>query len=136
MCVEHFLFQFVGRGYRDQVPHPLPTYQVAFLTILQIMLFFVCVCVDHFLFLEDIETNLHKSTSPPHLSGYLLNYFANHAIPSLCVCVCGALFVSGYRDQLAEVHIHSPLIRAPTITTCFSLCPQSSPFNNVGCRGG
>ena len=55
----------------------------------------------------------------------------------MCVCVCVALFVSqGYRDQLAELHIPSPLIRAPTITTCFSLCPQSSPFNNVGCRGG
>ena len=42
------------------------------------------------LLVKDIETNLQKSTSPPHLSGCLLNYFANHAI--LCVCVEHFLF--------------------------------------------
>ena len=53
------------------------------------------------LLVKDIETNLQKSTSPPHLSGCLLNnYFANHAI--LCVCVEHFLFQEDIETNLQK----------------------------------
>ena len=96
VCVEHFLFQFVSRRYRDQLAelHIPPHLSGCLLNN-----YFAnhAVCVDHFLFQDIslyIETNLQKCTSPPHLSGCLLNYFDNHAILCVCVCVCGTFCFS------------------------------------------
>ena len=61
-----------------------------------------CVCVEHFLFQEDIETNLQKCTSPPHLSELPPSQLASLFVPRALHSIMLVAEVKAQRDHKIE----------------------------------